>query len=261
MAQRRKRPGRRIDRNTEARRRTVDRYLSRCGVATRGEAAKLVAAGRVKVNGQKISDPTAWINIARDQVTVDGKSVELQIERRLIAYNKPRGIVVTTNDPEGRPTVLENLPPEFRKDRTLRAVGRLDKASGGLLLLTNDNDLSAKILDSNTKLMKFYRVKVRPAADSSAVHRLRIGVDIGDPRRTATARVEVERESAKSSVLRIGIVEGRNRQIRRMAQAVGCEVDWLVRIAIGPIELGDAEVGSARELSRDEIEALLACVG
>ncbi|MEM7166421.1 MAG: pseudouridine synthase [Planctomycetota bacterium] len=250
----------RIDRHSEARRRTIDRYLSRCGAATRGEAARLVAAGRVKVNGQRVTDVNAWINIARDEVTIDGKAVELQTDRRIVAYNKPRGVLVTANDPEGRPTVLQKLPEEFRKDRTLRPVGRLDKASGGLLLLTNDNDLSARILDSNTKLMKFYRVKVRPAADSSAVHRLRIGVDIGDKRRTDTARVEVERESPKSSVLRIGIHEGRNRQIRRMATAVGCEVEWLVRIAIGPIELGDAEVGSARDLSRDEVEALLACV-
>lgn len=242
-------------------RKSLDRFLSRCGVASRTEAARLVKEKRVRVNGKPAVDPHLWVHIDRDRVEVDGRRVGQPVERRVVVYNKPRGLVVSARDEKGRATVVDALPEPYRSDSSLKPVGRLDKASGGLLLFTNDNDLANKVLDRDSKLPKFYRVKLTPPPDSSALHRLHIGVRIDDSRRrTAPARVSVERKSAKSAVIKIALTEGRNRQIRRMAQAVGCEVEWLVRVAIGPVQLEDLPIGEAREITRDELEALLACL-
>lgn len=238
-------------------RRTIDRYLSRAGVASRTEAARLVEQGRVAVNGRVVAEPGAWIDPRVDRVTVDGRPVRQGPRRReLFLYNKPRGLLVTERDPEGRDTVRQSLPPELRERTDLRPVGRLDRATGGLLLFTNDNDLAARILNREQHLMKFYRIKLQPAPSAAALHRLRAGLDIGDPERTAPANVHVERTGPRSAVLRIGIIEGRNRQLRRMAEAIDCEVEWLIRSAIGPLELGDLEVGAVRRATRSELETL-----
>lgn len=242
-------------------RRSLARQLSRCGIASRNGAADLIRGGHVTVNGKIVREPDHWIETGRDKITVDGHPVESSAKTQLVIFNKPRGVVVTESDEQGRETVRDRLPEPYRSNRALRTVGRLDRASGGLLLLTNDNDLAAAITDRQSELPKFYRVKVSPVPDSSALHRLRIGVFIGEgEKKTLPARVSIERKAPKSAVVRIAITEGRNRQIRRMAKAVGCEVEWLVRVAIGPIELEDLGIGEAREANAHELDALRACL-
>ncbi len=239
-------------------RRTVDRFLSRCGIASRTRAAGLIREGRVAVNGRTATDPDQWIDPARDRVTVDGAPVAAPARHQLVLFNKPRGVLVTERDPQGRPTVRDALPEPFRSDPALRPAGRLDQDSGGLLLFTSDNDLAEAILDKRSRLAKRYRVKFVPAPDPPALETMRRGVEIGDRTPTLPARIRVERTGPRSAVLEIEIVEGRNRQIRRMAAAVGCQVQWLVRVAIGPVRLEALEVGEAREATEAEAEALRA---
>lgn len=237
-------------------RRTLDRFLSRAGVASREEAARAAAAGRVTVNGAVVRDAGAWIDVERDDVRLDGRPVVARDRTRLVLLNKPRGIVTTLSDPEGRPGIRDALPEPFRSDRALRPVGRLDRASAGLLLLTDDTDLAARLLDPASKVEKEYRVKLRPPLAPADLAAWRTGLDLGGGERTRPAAVEVEREGEKSAVLRVTLREGRNRQIRRMAAACGSEVEWLVRVRIGPIALGDLPAGAAREASAEERAAL-----
>lgn len=237
-------------------RRTIDRFLSRAGVATREEAARAAAAGRITVNGEVVRDPGTWIDTAHDEVRLDGRRVEPLRSARIILFNKPRGVVTTLADPEGRPAIRDALPEPYRSDAALRPVGRLDRASAGLLLLTDDTDLAARLLDPAAKVEKEYRVKLRPALSLEGLEAWRQGLDIGEREPTRPAAVEVERTGEKSAVLRVTLREGRNRQIRRMAAACGCEVEWLVRVRIGPIELGDLPAGGAREATEEERRAL-----
>jgi 23S rRNA pseudouridine2605 synthase len=235
-----------------AERRTLDRFLSRSGVATREEAARAAADGRVTVNGAVVRDAGAWIDAGRDEIRLDGRRVVPREVTRLVLFNKPRGIVTTLSDPEGRPAIRDALPEPYRSDPALRPVGRLDRASAGLLLLTDDTDLAARLLDPVAKVEKEYRVKLRPPLAEESLAAWRRGLDIGEGGRTRPAAVEVEREGEKSAVLRVVLGEGRNRQIRRMAAACGSEVEWLVRVRIGPIELGALPPGGAREATDEE---------
>lgn len=239
-----------------ARARTVDRFLSRAGVASRTGAARLVAEGRVAVNGRRVDDPGLWIDAERDRVTVDGRRVAARSSRRVIVFNKPRGVVTTASDERGRATVHDVLPAPWAGDPALRPIGRLDRATGGLLLFTDDTDLADRVLGPGSGVVKVYRVKVVPPPGPEALARLRGGLEIGDGRTTLPADVVVLRDGARSVVLSIGLAEGRNRQVRRMVEAVGGRVDWLVRTAFGPIALGDLEVGAAREATEDEVRAL-----
>ncbi|HIA28359.1 MAG TPA: rRNA pseudouridine synthase [Planctomycetes bacterium] len=236
--------------------RTIDRYLSRCGVASRTGARRLVLEGRVRVNGEVISNAEQWIDPEVDRVTLDGNRVVTRCDSRLLIYNKPRGVITTVRDPEGRPCLGDQLPEEFRTDPSLRAVGRLDRASAGLLLLTDDNDLSDQILSPERHVEKEYRAKFRPCPSEDQIEQLRAGVDIGDKSRTAPARVELEKISRRSGVIRIIISEGRNRQVRRMAKSLGSEVEWLVRVRIGAIELGSLTSGEARWATDRELSAM-----
>ncbi|MEM7262159.1 MAG: pseudouridine synthase [Planctomycetota bacterium] len=237
-------------------RRTIDRYLSRCGVASREEARRWIAAGRVAVNGRVTERADRWIDPSRDQVTVDGRAVSERHSTQVVIFNKPRGVLVTASDPDGRPVVSDVVPERFRSS-ALRPVGRLDKASAGLLLLTDDTDLAAKLLDPTSHVEKEYRVKVSPAPSEATLGRWRTGTDIGDATPTAPAVVAIERESERSTVLRFTLTEGRNRQIRRMVAAESGEIEWLVRLRFGPIKLGELEPGEAREVSKSELRQLL----
>ena len=237
-------------------RRTLDRYLSRCGAASREDALRAIAAGRVTVDGEVARTPDRWIEVGRARVTLDGVPVTPRTTTTLLVMNKPRGVVTTLADPEGRATVLDLLPPEFRADRLLRPIGRLDRASAGLLLWTDDTDLADRLLDPSTHVEKEYRVKVRPAPTEEDLTRWRRGIDIGDDTPTAPAEVSVEKVSPKSAVVRVVLAEGRNRQIRRMAEATGGRVEWLVRVRFGAIELGDLPAGEVRAATAAERSGL-----
>jgi 23S rRNA pseudouridine2605 synthase len=228
------------------------RVLSRMGVCSRSEAVRRIESGRVRVNGRLVRDPERPADAATDRIEVDG--VRLQARERIcIAINKPRGLVVSTSDELGRDTVYALL-----RDADLpwlAPVGRLDKASEGLLLMSNDPAWAAHLTDPEGHVAKVYRVQVSGLPDQATLARLRVGVTDGGERLSAQT-VRVIGGGDKNAWLEIVLVEGRNRQIRRMLAACGHDVLRLIRIAIGPLELGDLPKGGWRVLSDGEVRAL-----
>jgi pseudouridine synthase len=235
------------------------RFLAHAGVASRRHAEALIAAGRVQVNGQTVTLQGAHIDPARDVVTVDGQVVRPLEQRVYLLLNKPPGYVSTVSDPQGRPTVLDLLPEELRRLRVY-PVGRLDIDTAGLLLLTNDGELALHITHPRYARQKRYHALVQGTPAPATLARLRRGVviseDDGGQHQTAPARVQVLRQEGERTWLEISIHEGRKRQVRRMLAAVGHPVSALVRVAIGPLTLGDLPVGQWRYLTAAEIGQL-----
>ncbi|MEW6271385.1 MAG: pseudouridine synthase [Thermodesulfobacteriota bacterium] len=220
-------------------------------MASRRAAEDLIREGRVRVNGQVVHELGTKADPSRDRITVDGRAA---LPRRLhyVAYHKPVGVVSTMADPEGRPAIGDVV-------RGLREhvfpVGRLDFESSGLVLLTNDGELAQRLTHPRFQIPKVYRVKVRGRPDDAALERLRRGVRLADGM-TAPAEVTVESVLPSKARLRIVLREGRQRQVRRMCEAVGHPVDKLARIAIGPLRLGTLRSGEVRELTPREVLAL-----
>lgn len=210
----------------------------------------------MRLNGEVISNADEWIDPETDRLTVDGVTVSPRRRTRLLIFNKPRGVITTQRDPQGRPSLEDQLPEEFLGDPSLRAVGRLDRASAGLLLLTDDNDLAARILSPEQHVEKEYRAKLRPCPAEEMIEKMRRGIDIGDETLTAPAKIQLEKTSKRSAVLRFVLTEGKNRQVRRMANSVGSEVEWLVRVRIGSIHLGELPPGEARWATDVELRSL-----
>lgn len=222
------------------------------GLCSRSEAASWIAAGRVSIDGRIIRDPEHPTDSARDRVAVDDVEI-VAAERIHIAMNKPRGIVVSASDEHGRDTVYAllrdtNLP-------WLAPVGRLDKASQGLLLLSNDPVWAARITDPTSHLPKTYHAQVRGVPNTEELAHLREGVtDRGEILHAKS--VTQLRANDKNAWLEIVLEEGRNRQIRRMLESLDYSVLRLVRVAIGPLQLGELPKGGWRKLTHDEIESL-----
>lgn len=237
-------------------RRSLDRVLSKAGVCSRTQARKLASEGRVRVNGRRVADVEALCDDARDRIEIDGKRLE-RATKLYFAFHKPRGCVTTRSDPDGRPTVYDHLEDV---DAWIAPVGRLDVDTSGLLLFTNDTQLSDAITSPASHLEKVYRVEARPRLDAEAFERLRAGPMLADGP-TRPARVTPLFDVGQVSVFEIAISEGRNRQVRRMVKAVGARVVKLARTAIGPIALGELERGKLRPLARAEIAKLRASVG
>jgi 23S rRNA pseudouridine2605 synthase len=231
--------------------RTLDRVLYKFGVGSRTEARSWIGAGRVNVNGQKVQTPDVWIDPATDRVELDGRPLTAHQKRYLLLY-KPKGYLTTYKDPEGRPTVYDLL--DGVKD-FLFPVGRLDQDTTGLLILTNDSALGVHIIGAESKVPKTYLVKASTLLDDAQLEQLRQGVTLVDGP-TRPAIVKRVRDGAKYTFLEITITEGRNRQVRRMVEALGAKTLKLVRTAIGGIEIGGLEIGKYRELTEDEIAAL-----
>jgi pseudouridine synthase len=202
----------------------------------------------VKVNGKLIQTPDHWVDIERDWVTLDGKPLEKQ-ELRYILLNKPKGYLTTYKDPENRPTVYDLIPG---LGQFVGTVGRLDLDSSGLLLLTNDNALAEGMTNPAYKLEKTYLVKASTLLTDEQLSQLANGVELSDGI-TAPATVKRERDSEKYTFLEITIREGRNRQVRRMLEAVGSKVLKLVRVRIGPLTLKGLQMGKWRELAPAEV--------
>ncbi len=232
---------------------SLARVLSKSGLASRTIAATWIAAGRVSVNGAVVRNPDQRIDMSRDKITVDGQAVAA-VQKRYLVLNKPRGLVTTARDEQGRGTVYECLPDA--QDQWLAPVGRLDKASEGLLLFTNDTQWAQRILDPVTHVAKVYHVQIGGQTNAALLEQLRAGVELEDGVRTRHAGVTLLRHGAKNCWLEITLEEGKNRQIRRMLASVGRPVLRLVRVAIGPVLLGDLPKGQARELTADEVTAL-----
>ncbi len=227
------------------------RALSKLGFCSRSQAAKLIRAGRVRLNGQARRDPETPVRLGRDRIEVDRNAVTAE-SKIYVMLNKPRGVVTTASDEKSRPTVYsllgETLP-------WVGPVGRLDQASEGLLLLTNDSEWAARISDPESHLDKTYHVQVSAAADVLLTDKLPAGVrDGGELLRAKQARVL--RGGEKNTWLEITLDEGKNRQIRRMLQHLGIEVLRLIRVAIGPLALGQLPKGQSRALAPAEKSAL-----
>jgi len=231
---------------------TLARALSKLGYCTRTQAEKLIAEGRVSVGGRRVTDLAHWVDIQADRIAVDGTVIAAQPKVYLM-LNKPRGLVTTRDDPEGRPTVFTCF--ETVDAPSLSPVGRLDKASEGLLLFTNDTVLAQRLLDPQTHLGKLYHVQVRGFLGEAMAARMVEGVtESGELLRAA--RVELLRGGDRNSWIEVELTEGRNRQIRRMLDALGFECLRLLRVAIGEIRLGDLPKGASRPLAEAEIRYL-----
>jgi 23S rRNA pseudouridine2605 synthase len=226
---------------------TLERVLSKAGLGSRTEARRWVGEGRVRVNGRVEGDPNRWIDLERDQVTFDGKPIAAA-ERVYLLLHKPAGYLTTYRDPEGRPTIYDLLPD---RDRYLFPVGRLDLDTSGLLILTNDTDFAERLTNPDYHVPKTYFVKASKVLSDDDLDRLRNGIELRDgPTRPAI----VERRG--KAAFEITITEGRNRQVRRMVEALGAKVEKLVRIAIGTIAIRELEVGKTRELTQGELREL-----
>jgi 23S rRNA pseudouridine2605 synthase len=222
----------------------LDRALSKLGVASRAEAKQLIAAGRIRVAGRIVRNAAHLVVPERDEITLDDEKPPARVWRT-IAFHKPRGVVTTRRDPEGRPTVFDVLGEHAR---SLVAVGRLDLASTGLLLLTTDTQLANYLTDPANAIERRYVVTVRGALDDNDVARMTAGID--GLRAHATV---VRKRSARETHLIVDLVEGKNREIRRMLESLGHPVTKLMRLAFGPIELGTLQPGQWREVSRAEV--------
>lgn len=230
---------------------TLERVLSKAGLGSRTEARSWIGAGRVRVNGRVVESPDHWVDFDRDRVTLDGQPVRGAKKVYLLLY-KPKGYITTNTDPEGRPTVYDLL-----KDAGvwLVPVGRLDQDTTGLLIMTNDTQFAERLTNPDYKVPKTYQAKCADLLSDEQIARLRGGVELSDgPTRPAV--VERLRDSGKYTHLEIAITEGRNREVRRMVEAIGSKVLKLVRVAIGPIRIGDLPIGKWRPLTEAEVLTL-----
>jgi 23S rRNA pseudouridine2605 synthase len=232
---------------------TLDRVLSKAGLGSRTEARSWIGTGRVAVNGKIIQTPDHWVDLARDRVTFDGRPLSARRKIYLLLY-KPKGYLTTYKDPEGRPTVYDLL-----KDlgKWVFNVGRLDQDTSGLLIMTNDTEFGDYISNPESKVPKTYLVKSSLRLSDEQLDRLRSGIELADGP-TRPAIVEHIRDSERYTFFEITITEGRNRQVRRMVEALGAKVLKLVRVRIGPIEIGDLQIGTYRELTKKELAPLTA---
>jgi 23S rRNA pseudouridine2605 synthase len=231
---------------------SLPRALSKLGLCSRTQGERLVAEGRVRVDGRVVRDATARVDLARARISVDDAPVAA--ERKVyLMLNKPRGLVTTRHDPQGRPTVYECL-----RDPALpfvSPVGRLDRASEGLLLVTNDTRWAQRLLDPAAHVEKTYHVQIDRLPDDALLARLHAGVT-DDGERLAVRAARVLRTGTRHAWLEVVLDEGRNRHIRRLLAALDTGVLRLVRVAIGPLALGDLAKGAVRALTPAERAAL-----
>ena len=230
----------------------VARALSKLGYCSRSRAEELVRSGRVRVQGQVERDPEWPVLIGRAVIEVDGEAVRAA-KRIYLMLNKPRGLVTSASDERGRDTIYSLLPADLP---WLGPVGRLDKASEGLLLMTNDSEWAAQISAPESHVSKTYHVQIGMVAGPEMLRSIAGGVrgDNGETLRVKSA--EIVRSGAKNSWLEIVLDEGKNRQIRRIMDGLGVEVLRLIRIGIGPLQLGSLGKGKWRELTGEEVVGL-----
>ncbi len=231
----------------------LQKILASCGVASRRKAEELIIAGRVTVNGRRAQLGDSALP-GKDRIAVDGEPIAFSEEKIYLALHKPRGFVTTMSDEKDRRCVamlVENV------GQRVYPVGRLDKDSEGLLLMTNDGEFANLVAHPKKHIAKTYRVTVRPAVTEEQLARIAVGIEI-EGRKTAPAKVRVLEQQQGRVVLEIVLYEGRNREIRKMCEVLGLEVARLKRVAVGPVRLSMLPQGKYRELAKEEIRGLLA---
>ena len=224
----------------------LQKYLAQAQVASRRKAEEIILQGRVEVNGEVVDTLGTKVDDENDVVKVDGKVVSENKQHIYIMLNKPEGCVTTAKDQFERKTVMDYIDIEER----VYPVGRLDYDTSGLLLLTNDGDMTYKLTHPKHNYAKVYRVTVRPSVNDEMLEKMRNGIEI-DGRKTA-----VVKNTGKYISLKISIHEGHNRQVRKMCDAIGCPVKFLKRIAVGDLKIGSLEKGKYRLLTEEEISYL-----
>lgn len=230
---------------------TLERVLSKAGIGSRVEARSWIHAGRVKVNGRITRNPDQWVDMKRDRVFFDGRPLVARERVYLLLY-KPTGYLTTYKDPEGRPTVYDLIG---EVGTFLSPVGRLDLDTSGLLLMSNDNQFAERVTNPNSHVPKTYLVKASAVLTDTQLQRLRDGIDLADgPTRPAV--VKRLRDSGKYTHFEITLTEGRNRQVRRMVEALEARVLKLVRVRIGHIAIGRLPIGKWRLLTASEVASL-----
>lgn len=229
----------------------LQKYMASCGAASRRAAEEMIAAGRVTVNGRTVTEMGVQVEDG-DEVRLDGRLLRPETVLKYVLYHKPAGEVTTVSDPEGRPAVLDHF-----RDYPVRLypVGRLDYDSEGLLLLTNDGDLTQRMLHPSHEVKKTYLARVTGSVSLDTVRRLRAGVLLDD-HKTAPAEVRIIKEETFATVVLMTIHEGRNRQVRRMFEGEGHKVLQLRRVRFGPLQLGNLPRGQWRELTPAEVRRL-----
>ncbi len=228
------------------------RALSKLGYCSRQQAASLISQGKVLLNATPVRNPEAPVRLGKDRIEVLGRPIRAA-EKIYLMLNKPRGIVTTTADEKGRETVYSLLPRDLS---WLAPVGRLDKASEGLLLFTNDSEWNARVTDPSSHLDKTYHVQIASIASADLLESLERGIETAQGEILSCKRARILRTGTKTSWIEILLDEGKNRQIRRMLESQKIEVLRLIRVAIGPLPLGDLPKGGHRRLKADELAAL-----
>ena len=231
----------------------LQKVLAAAGIASRRASEILIDEGRVEVNGRIVTEQGLRVDPERDVVRVDGSRIPPPRHHVYAVFNKPRGVVSTMDDPEGRPTLSEYLIG--RKDRLFH-VGRLDTDTEGLLILTNDGDFAHKLAHPSFEVPKTYLAEVTGVVNVATIKRLKNGITLEDGPIKPSA-IKLMSVSGEKSMVRITLTEGRNRIVRRTMEAVGHPVRRLSRIGIGPVRLGNLQVGTLRDLTREELGELL----
>ena len=240
------------DKTSTLKRLTVDRLLSKRGIASRGTSQEWIRAGRVRINGRVIRDPATWVLWPKDAVSIDDRPIQDSV-KRFILFHKPRGVITTHSDEKGRKTIFDVLPADLGY---MHAVGRLDQATSGLLLLTNDSVLSSYLTDSAHKVMRTYLVTVRGEfTEAQAAEAVAGVVDGGEQLQCHT--VKIQKSSGRESHLEVVLLQGKNREIRRLFQSLGHEVTRIRRIQYGPFKLDNLPSGGWREIPIEDARKAL----
>jgi len=230
----------------------IAKVMARAGLASRREAEAWIAAGRVTVNGAVITSPALNVTPS-DRIVVDGVPLRARERTRLFRYHKPRGLVTTHSDPQGRPTIFRALPEDLPR---LVSVGRLDINTEGLLLLTNDGGLARVLELPATGWFRRYRVRALGRVTQEALDRLRMGLTVAGVH-YGPIEATLDRERGANVWLSVGIREGKNREVRKAMETLGLKVNRLIRVGFGPFELGDLEDGQVKEVATEDLRAAL----
>lgn len=221
------------------------KFLARAGVCSRRDAERLIAEGRVKLNGRVLDTPAVKVT-AKDKVSVDGRIVAAAEPTRLWRYHKPAGLVTTHRDPAGRPTVFQHLPQDLPR---VISVGRLDLTSEGLLLLTNDGALARRLELPSSGLTRRYRARAYGRISQEELDQLKHGITV-EGVRYGPIEAKLERGGGANAWITLSLSEGKNREVRRVLDALGLKVNRLIRVAYGPFQLGTLEPGAVEEVPR-----------